>query len=115
MYTFKGGTHINEYKLTKDYALEEIDAPDRVAISMSQHIGAPCTPCVEAGEEVLVGQIIGKVDDGALGCPVHASVSGKVAGRRTWQPTPVFLPGEPQGRGSLVGCRSMGSHRVGHN
>ena len=25
--------------------------------------------------------------------------------RRTWQPTPVFLPGESQGRGSLVGCR----------
>jgi len=25
--------------------------------------------------------------------------------RRKWQPTPVFLPGESQGRGSLVGCR----------
>jgi len=24
--------------------------------------------------------------------------------RRNWQPTPVFLPGESQGRGSLVGC-----------
>ena len=24
--------------------------------------------------------------------------------RRKWQPTPVFLPGESQGRGSLVGC-----------
>ena len=24
--------------------------------------------------------------------------------RREWQPTPVFLPGESQGRGSLVGC-----------
>ena len=23
---------------------------------------------------------------------------------RKWQPTPVFLPGESQGRGSLVGC-----------
>ena len=22
-----------------------------------------------------------------------------------WQPTPVFLPGESQGRGSLLGCR----------
>ena len=28
--------------------------------------------------------------------------------RRKWQPTPVFLPGEPQGRGSLVGCRLWG-------
>ena len=25
--------------------------------------------------------------------------------RRKWQPTPVFLPGECQGRGILVGCR----------
>ena len=25
--------------------------------------------------------------------------------RRKWQSTPVFLPGESQGRGSLVGCR----------
>ena len=34
--------------------------------------------------------------------------------RRKWQPTPVFLPGESQGRepGRLP---SMGSHRVGHD
>ena len=36
--------------------------------------------------------------------------------RRKWQPTPVFLPGESQGWGSLVGClSSLGSHRVRHN
>ena len=28
--------------------------------------------------------------------------------RRKWQPTPVFLPGESQGGGSLVGCRRWG-------
>ena len=28
--------------------------------------------------------------------------------RRKWQPTPVFLPGESQGQGSLVGCRLCG-------
>ena len=28
---------------------------------------------------------------------------------------PVFLPGESQGRGSLVGCRLWGLHRVGHD
>ena len=28
--------------------------------------------------------------------------------RRKWQPTPVFLPGESQGQGSLVGCRLWG-------
>ena len=28
--------------------------------------------------------------------------------RRKWQPTPVFLPGESQGRWSLMGCRLWG-------
>ena len=28
--------------------------------------------------------------------------------RRKWQPTPVFLPGESQGWGSLAGCRLWG-------
>ena len=28
--------------------------------------------------------------------------------RRKWQPTPVFLPGESQGQGSLVGCHLRG-------
>ena len=34
--------------------------------------------------------------------------SGLVAWRKKWQPTPVFLPGESQGRWSLVGCRLWG-------
>ena len=34
--------------------------------------------------------------------------------RRKWQPTPVFLPGEYQGR-DPGGLPSMGSHRVGHD
>ena len=28
--------------------------------------------------------------------------------RRKWQPTPVFLPGESQGQGSLVSCYLWG-------
>ena len=34
--------------------------------------------------------------------------------RRKWQPTPVFLSGECQGWGSLVGCRLWG-RTVGHD
>ena len=34
--------------------------------------------------------------------------------RRKWQPTPVFLPGESKGQGSLVGCHLWG-RRVGHD
>ena len=29
------------------------------------------------------------------------------------QPTPVFLPGESQGRGSLMGCRLWGRAELG--
>ena len=33
---------------------------------------------------------------------------GKIPWRRTWQPTPVFLPGESHGRRSLVGYTPQG-------
>ena len=32
----------------------------------------------------------------------------KIPQRRTWQPTPVFLPGESHGLRSLVGCNPWG-------
>ena len=38
----------------------------------------------------------------------HFSLSTFLHWRRKWQPTPVFLPGESQGRGSLVGCLLWG-------
>ena len=40
---------------------------------------------------------------------------GKIPWRRKWQPTPVFLPGESHGHGSLVGYTPWGCKRVGHN
>ena len=33
---------------------------------------------------------------------------GKIPWRRAWQPTPAFLPGEPHGQRSLVGCSPQG-------
>ena len=41
-------------------------------------------------------------------CANVADLNWDVPIRRKWQPTPVFLPGESQGRGSLVGCRLWG-------
>ena len=38
-------------------------------------------------------------------CTTSLSLFTFLHWRRKWQPTPVFLPGESQGRGSLVGCR----------
>ena len=47
-------------------------------------------------------------------CGFHPWV-GKIPWRRAWQPTPVFLPGEPHGQGSLAGYSLWGSQRVRHN
>ena len=41
-------------------------------------------------------------------CSTSLSLFTFMHWRRKWQPTPVFLPGESQGRGSLVGCRPWG-------
>ena len=56
------------------------------------------------------------MDGGAWKAAVHGVTEGQTQlsdftfthWRRKWQPTPVFLPGESQGRGSLVGCRLWG-------
>ncbi len=53
-------------------------SPSRVRIMMAQHIGAPCAPAVKEGQRVEKGAVVGGVPAGALGCPVHASVSGTV-------------------------------------
>ena len=41
-------------------------------------------------------------------CETSLSLFTFMHWRRKWQPTPVFLPGESQGQGSLVGCRLRG-------
>ena len=61
------------------------------------------------------------MDGGAWKAAVHGVAEGRrtrlsnftslftfMHWRRKWQPTPVFLPGESQGRGSLGGCRLWG-------
>lgn len=77
-YTFRGGIHVNEYKLTDASPTEQLPTPPVVRISMNQSIGSGAVPVVTVGDRVLVGQVIGTVPEGTLGCPVHASVSGRV-------------------------------------
>ena len=60
------------------------------------------------------------MDGGAWKAEVHRVAEGRTrlsdftftfhfhALVRKWQPTPVFLPGESQGQGSLVACRLCG-------
>ncbi len=56
---------------------------DRVGIKLQQHIGQPCEPTVSVGQEVQVAQVVARPPTGngqpALGAPVHASISGRIA------------------------------------
>ena len=74
---FFGGIHP---KYNKEMSTRITDfrtiCPLSVVIPMQQHIGAACTPLVQVGDRVLVGQKIG--DGEGLCVPVHASVSGTV-------------------------------------
>ena len=86
--TFRGGVHplhgSHEGKApTRDKAVREY-IPDTVTIMMGMHLGAPSTPCVQKGDRVKVGQVIG-TPEGFLGLPVHASIAGEVIDVGAWR------------------------------
>ncbi|MEA4870286.1 MAG: electron transport complex subunit RsxC [Christensenella sp.] len=79
--SFQGGVHplrqIGEGKpLTRDSVVRAV-MPDTVVIPVGMHLGAPSEPCVTKGQRVKLGELIA-TPVGALGLPVHASVSGEV-------------------------------------
>lgn len=79
--SFSGGIHplhgSGEGKLqTKESPIRDF-VSDTVIIPMAMHLGPPSKPCVQAGDHVCMGQMIGE-PVGFLGLPVHASVSGVV-------------------------------------
>lgn len=52
--------------------------PEMVCIMRGQHVGAPAEPIVNVGDRVTAGQMIGKIPEGALGAPIHASIDGTI-------------------------------------
>jgi len=68
---------LNPYDRKADFAATNFE-PASVTIPLDSHVGAPATPTVTEGAIVRRGQMIGKVADEQLGCPVHASVDGRV-------------------------------------
>lgn len=76
--SFLGGIHPHDGKeLAKDKPIQVMPAPKELVVPMSQHIGAPCTPCVKAGDLVKRGQLIG-TSPAFMHADIHAPVSGKV-------------------------------------
>ena len=72
-----GKTRVPHRKNTADAKPIKMAPPSEVSIPMAQHIGAPATPVVKAGDRVFVGTLIGEAS-GFVSAPVHSSVSGTV-------------------------------------
>ena len=51
--------------------------PSELVLPLTQHIGAPASPIVQVGDQVLGGQMIAEAQ-GPVSVPVHAPSSGKV-------------------------------------
>ena len=76
--TFKGGLHPYDGKeLSKDRPITEYLPQGELVYPLSQHIGAPASPCVKKGDRVLVGQKIAEAG-GFVSANIHSSVSGTV-------------------------------------
>jgi len=58
--------------------MENKPEPNSVKILLSQHVGTPAMPVVIIGQPVKKGEVIGKIEEGKLGAPVHASIDGTV-------------------------------------
>lgn len=72
------GVHAPHNKhATEDCSAVRMPVPEKVYISMQQHMGAPCKPLIAKGDTVCVGQLIGS-SDAFLSSPIHSSVSGTV-------------------------------------
>ncbi len=65
------------YEAHADY-VEDSPRPSKVTIPLHQHLGAPAEPTVAVGDQVTVGQLIGRIPEGAMGANVHASINGRV-------------------------------------
>jgi len=74
--------------LRRRLAVEEYDTPTpftengpqptRVKLLTKQHTGAPAAPAVAEGARVHVGDPVAKMEEGALGAWIHASIDGRV-------------------------------------
>ena len=77
-FKFKGGVHPDYNKeLARDGAIERLPLPKELAVSMSQHLGAPARCLVKAGDFVRRGQVIGE-KAGFISVCVRSPADGKV-------------------------------------
>lgn len=76
---FVGGKKVYRSMRSLDKEIAKMDAPEKVVISLKQHLGVPAKCVVALGEYVLRGQLIGEMTgDYVANANVHSSVSGVV-------------------------------------
>ncbi len=77
-FRMRGGVHPEGRKeLSADIPIRVLPLPERLFVSLQQHIGAPANAVVQVGDTVLKGQLIA-ASTGAVSAPVHAPTSGRV-------------------------------------
>jgi electron transport complex protein RnfC len=72
-----GGIHPADSKIARERKIEVLPLPDRVYVSMFQHLGAMAKPVVAVGDTVKAGQIIAE-PGGFISAYIHSPVSGTV-------------------------------------
>ncbi|TCO79997.1 electron transport complex subunit RsxC [Marinisporobacter balticus] len=104
--SFRGGVHPPHYKeATENLKVEKAKDPSIVAISLQQHIGAPCEALVKVGDKVKVGQKIGEAK-AFVSAPIHSSVSGVVKQIKTMK-VPI-----PAGEAQCIVIESDGLNEI---
>ncbi|MDP1613183.1 MAG: electron transport complex subunit RsxC [Sulfuritalea sp.] len=72
------GIHPDDHKRpAADAPLRRMPLPERLYISLQQHIGAPARPIVLVGQQVLKGQLLAEAQ-GNISAAIHAPTSGRV-------------------------------------
>lgn len=79
LHQFHGGIHPPGNKMqSTQQGIVRAPLPSRLVIPFHQHAGESAKPVVQAGEQVLKGQLIG-MPNGFVSSAVHASTSGTIA------------------------------------
>ena len=73
------GVKVPERKYSERSPIEPAPRPEKAVLPLQQNIGAPATALVKRGDKVLTGQKVAECDK-FVSAPVHASVSGEIAG-----------------------------------
>ena len=68
---------VGHFKNTAECESVRMPLPKTLRIPMSMHIGTPCDVCVNVGDKVEKGQVIGK-SDAFLSVPIHSPVFATV-------------------------------------